>query len=58
MCSKYDTNNWQADMSLLFAIFHREFVAVYQDLQSLKRQSKFQRVSDWDVQSKRLTKDI
>ena len=44
MCSKYDTNKLQADISLLFAIFHREFVAVYQDLQSLKRQSKFQRV--------------
>lgn len=33
-----------SDMSLLLAIFHREFMAVYKDLQSLKRQSKFQRV--------------
>jgi hypothetical protein len=31
-------------MSLLFAKFHREFAALYKDLQSLKRQNKFQKV--------------
>ncbi|KFX91398.1 hypothetical protein V490_05931 [Pseudogymnoascus sp. VKM F-3557] len=33
-----------SDMSLLFAKFHREFAAVYKDLQSLKRQNKIKKV--------------